>query len=96
MTFAKTGRVFLNSSGKVFGEGTTKARHFSPDSSKITISPLKPLEIPFFDHKKDKIVRISTNKRTTVAVTEPKGKVYFVGDKFAKMIEFDNSAKFGF
>jgi hypothetical protein len=31
-----------------------------------------------------------------VALTHPKGKVYFVGDKLARTIEIDNSQKFGF
>ena len=55
----------------------------------------KPAEIPFFD-KKDKIVEIATSRHVTVALTYPKGKVYFVGDKLARTIEIDNSQKFGF
>lgn len=40
-------------------------------------------------------MQISTARRLTCAVTAPKGKVYFVGDKFAQNLEIDNS-KFGF
>jgi hypothetical protein len=57
---------------------------------------MKPQEISFPDSKKDKICQIDSARHITVAVTSEKKRVYFVGDKFAKLIGVDNSTKFGF
>ena len=57
---------------------------------------MRPSEISFPDSKKDKICQISSTRHITVAVTNIKKLVYFVGDKFAKLIGVDNSSKYGF
>jgi prophage antirepressor-like protein len=57
---------------------------------------MKPAEITFPDSKKDRICQIDSTRHITVAVTSEKNLVYFVGDKFAKLIGVDNSTKFGF
>jgi hypothetical protein len=57
---------------------------------------MRPSEISFPDSKKDKICQIASTRHITVAVTGEKKLVYFVGDKFAKLIGVDNSTKYGF
>jgi len=93
MTFGKDCRIFLLKSGNVYGTGNNKRKHFE-DNTNSHVDNIHESEISFPD-KKDKIMQISTERRTTCAVTE-KGKVYGSGEKFAKAIGMEIGSKFGF